>query len=194
MKPTNNLLTTGNPKYGLASAIQAVIGGDFASRSNGFDLETDEGMDSFVEKSLDYSYVILNCYTEKMNNYSQARLLHKMYVRWMEQQKHGHVICIGSISDHINKEQPWLKYISYGAEKIALKQLCQTINHNRDTVSPLIRCTYISLGHMHTPYVDRLHPDEVKLKTETVAETIQFILNFSECIEEITLTKDKNNG
>ncbi len=188
------LLTTGNPKYGLASAIKYVLGGDFSSRSSGIDLETDDGMDAFVEKSMDYSQVILNCYTEKMNNYSQARLLHKIYIKWVEENKSGHIVCVGSISDHIHKEQPWLKYVSYSAEKLALKNLCQTINHNRDSISPKIRCTYISLGHMHTPYVDRLHPDEVKLKTESVADVIKFILHHQECIEEITLTKDKTNG
>ena len=105
-----------------------------------------------------------------------------------------HIISIGSISDHINKEQPWLKYISYGSEKLALKQLCETINHNRDSVTPNVKCTYVSLGHMHTPLVDSYHPDEVKLDTKYVAEVIDWIINAPECIESITLTKDKNNG
>jgi NAD(P)-dependent dehydrogenase (short-subunit alcohol dehydrogenase family) len=188
------ILTTGNPKYGLATAIQTIIGGDFASRSSGVDLETDEGMDAFVGKSIEYSQVILNCYTEKMNNYSQSRLLHKLYIKWVEEKKSGHIICIGSISDHINKEQPWLKYLSYSAEKLALKQLCQTINHNRGEISPNIRCTYISLGHMHTPYVDKLHPNEKKLQPIDVAKLIKWIAECPECVEEITITKDKNHG
>lgn len=183
------ILTTGNPKYGLASAIKST---SYASRSNGYDLSNDEGMTKFCHTALNYDVVILNCYTEKMNNYSQVRLLHELYLLCTEQNKKIHIICIGSISDHINKEQPWLKYISYGAEKLALKQLCQTINHNRENITPFVKCTYISLGHMHTPLVDRYHPEESKLNTQYVAEVIEWIIDAPECIEEITVTKDKS--
>jgi hypothetical protein len=185
------ILTTGNPNYGLASSIKNT---DYASRSNGYDLSTDEGMEKFCNTALQYDVVILNCYTEKMNNYSQARLLHQLYELFEANKMPVHFICIGSISDHINKEQTWLKYISYGAEKLALQRLCETINHNRENITPNIKCTYMSLGHMHTPLVDRYHPDEVKLNTEYVAQVIDWIVMAPECIESITLTKDKVNG
>lgn len=188
-----HIITTGNSTYGLAAGINSVLKSSFASRSNGYNLSTEAGMDKFCHIAVHYDVVILNCYTEEMNNYSQSRLLHKLYVEWQQIEKCGHIICIGSISDHINTEQPWLKYISYGAEKLALKQLCQTINHNRDRISPNIKCTYVSLGHMHTPYVDKLHPDEVKLDTAHVANVLKWIIEMPECIEEITLTKDKRN-
>lgn len=189
-----NIITTGNPNYGLAAGINKIIGGNFASRSNGYDLESDDGMDKFCQAALDYDVIIINCYTEKMNNYSQVRLLHKLYVKFYELNLKKYIICIGSIADHINKEQSWIKYISYSSEKLALKNLCQTINHNRNTISPNIKCTYVSLGHMHTPLVDRYHPTEIKLDTEHVAETLKWIINSKECVEEITLTKDKLNG
>jgi hypothetical protein len=185
------ILTTGNPNYGLASAINNT---SYASRSNGYDLSTDKGMIDFCSKAVNYDVVILNCYTEKMNNYSQVRLLHMLYETFCKDNQPVHIICIGSISDHINTEQPWLKYISYGAEKLALKRLCETINHNRENISSHIKCTYISLGHMHTPLVDRYHPKEAKLNTTYVAEVIDWIIAAPECIESITLTKDKSNG
>lgn len=185
------IITTGNSKYGLASAIQNT---DYASRSNGYDLSTDSGIQNFCQLVLNYDVVILNCYTEKMNNYSQARLLHELYIQAIELNLKKHFIAIGSISDHINKEQPWLKYISYSSEKIALRHLCETINHNRISISPNIKCTYISLGHMHTPLVDKYHPDEVKLDTTYVANIIKWIIDAPECIEAITLTKDLVNG
>lgn len=190
----SKIITTGNPAYGLAAGINKIIGGDFASRSTGHDLETDNGMDEFCKTALNYDIVIVNCYTEKMNNYSQVRLLHKLYVLFHEKNIKKHIICIGSISDHINKEQPWLKYLSYSSEKLALKNLCQTINHNRSTISPNIKCTYVSLGHMHTPLVDRYHPTEDKLNTDYVAKILQWIIDNVECIEEITITKDRNIG
>lgn len=185
------IITTGNSKYGLASAIQNT---DYASRSNGYDLETDDGIQKFCQLALGYDVVILNCYTEKMNNYSQVRLLHELYIQSIESNLKIHLIAIGSISDHINKEQPWLKYISYGSEKIALKNLCETINHNRVSISPNVKCTYVSLGHMHTPLVDKYHPDEVKLNTTYVASIIKWIIDAPECIEAITITKDLVNG
>lgn len=191
---TMKILTTGNSKYGLAHGISKTINSSFASRSNGYDLSSDEGMDKFVELAMNYDIVIINCYTEKMNNYSQVRLLHKLYTESIEQKCKMHIICIGSISDHINKEQPWLKYLSYGAEKLALQRLCETINHNRENISPNVKCTYIGLGHMHTPLVDRYHPEEIKLNTEYVASVIKWIIDAPECIESITITKDKYNG
>lgn len=188
------VITTGNPNYGLASSINSIIGGDFASRSSGYNLETDDGMEQFCSVAKQYDIIIINCYTEKMNNYSQARLLHKMYLECMiNSTKDYHIVCIGSISDHINTEQPWIKYVSYGSEKVALKSLCQTLNHNRNNVSPNVKCTYISLGHMHTPYVDNLHPDEDKLDTDEVSKLIKWIIESKECIEEITFTRNKKN-
>jgi hypothetical protein len=188
------IVTTGNPAYGLAKAINEVIGGDFASRSSGYDLSTDSGIEKFCIDFNNYDTIILNCYTEKMNNYSQARLLHELYIKYQASKKELHFVCIGSISDHINKEQPWLKYISYSAEKVALKTLCETINHNREIISPNIKCSYISLGHMHTPLVDRYHPLETKLDPIYVANAIKWIIDSPECIESLTLTKDKKNG
>lgn len=186
------VLTTGNPNYGLATGIKNVIGGSFASRTSGYDLSTDDGMSKFCHVAGHYDVIILNCYTEKMNNYSQARLLHMLYE--MFHNKSMHVICIGSISDHINQAQPWMKYISYGAEKLALQRLCETINHNREEVSPKFKCTYMSLGHMHTPLVDRYHPEEIKMQVDHVASVIKWIIDAPECIEAITMTKDKSNG
>ena len=191
---TMKILTTGNPKYGLAEGIAKTLKSSFASRSNGYDLSSDQGMDKFVHLAINYDIIIINCYTEKMNNYSQVRLLHKLYTQAQEQNLKIHIICIGSISDHINTEQSWLKYISYGAEKLALQRLCETINHNRENISPQIKCTYLSLGHMHTPLVDRYHPQEIKLNTEYVASVIRWIIDAPECIESITITKDKHNG
>jgi len=185
------IITTGNPNYGLASSIKNT---SYASRSNGYDLSTDEGMNTFCQVAIHYDVIIINCYTEKMNNYSQARLLHMLYELFEENKKPVHFVCIGSISDHINKNQPWLKYISYSAEKLALQRLCETINHNREEITPNVKCTYLSLGHMHTPLVDRYHPEEIKLNTEYVADVIEWIINAPECIESITLTKDKSNG
>lgn len=189
-KKKMKIMTTGNPKYGLASAIKNT---SYASRSNGYDLSTDEGMNKFCHVAVNYDVIIINCYTEKMNNYSQVRLLHMLYELFEANKKDVHFICIGSISDHINKEQPWLKYISYGAEKLALQRLCETINHNREEITPNIKCTYMSIGHMHTPLVDRYHPEEIKLDTNYVAKIIDWIINSPECIESITLTKDKSN-
>jgi hypothetical protein len=191
---TMKILTTGNSKYGLAEGIAKTLKSSFASRSNGYDLSSDEGMDKFVHLAIHYDIVIINCYTEKMNNYSQARLLHKLYTESVEQQCKMHIVCIGSISDHINTEQPWLKYLSYSAEKLALQRLCETINHNKEKISPFIKCTYVSLGHMHTPLVDRYHPQEIKLNTEYVASVIKWVIDAPECIESITITKDKYNG
>ena len=135
-KKKMKIITTGNPKYGLASAIKNT---SYASRSNGYDLSTDEGMNKFCHVAVNYDVIIINCYTEKMNNYSQVRLLHMLYELFEANKKDVHFICIGSISDHINKEQPWLKYISYGAEKLALQRLCETINHNREEITPNIK-------------------------------------------------------
>jgi len=187
-------ITTGNPETGLASGIAKVLDSDFYSRSNGWDINDEEIQNKFVELTHQYDGVILNAHTLVGNlAYVQARMMHKIYVSWLEAGKTGHLIGIGSITDHINTEQPWIKYISYRAEKVALENICQTINHNRTNVSPGILCTYISVGHMHTPYVDRLHPEEKKLTVEEVAECIKYIAESKMCIEEITITANRND-
>jgi hypothetical protein len=181
-------LVTGNKEYGLAQALAKHLDADFVSRSNDYDLSLDEGMDKCAELSTEYDCVFINCYTEKMNNYSQARLLHKIYAKWLELEKGGHLVCIGSISDTFSsKGQEWIKYLSYGTEKLALKDLSHLINQNRETCSPNISCSYVSLGHMHTPYVDRLHPDERKLSTDRVATLLKWVLEQPEFIEEIRI-------
>ena len=188
-----NVLVSGNPRYGLAESLNKVFTATFVSRSTcGVDLCFDEGMDEFVKLSHSYSHIIVNSYTEKMNNYSQVRLLHKLYVSWVERQKKGHIICIGSMLDHcVGQEQRWLKYLSYGTEKLALKNLSETISRNRESFSPGVECTYVALGHMHTPYTDRLHPNEEKLNTLYVANVIKWIIEQEDCIESICVTRRK---
>ena len=188
------ILVSGNKDYGLAMGINHVMGGDYYSTSNGYDFSKEEDQYGFVKKSLHYDVVILNCHTKVANlSYQQAKMMHKIYVSWLEEKKTGHLFGIGSITDHINTEQPWIKYISYRAEKVALKNLCQTINHNRANVSPGIKCTYLSVGHMHTPFVDKLHPNEKKLHVVDVAKLIKQIAETDLCIEEMTVTADRNN-
>ena len=187
-------ITTGNPETGLASGIAKVLDSDFCSRTNGWDLNNEDTQDKFVKYTNLYDGVILNAHTLVGNlAYVQARLMHKIYVNWQDQGRTGHLIGIGSITDHINTEQPWIKYISYRAEKVALENICQTINHNRANISPGIKCSYISVGHMHTPYVDKLHPKEKKLTVEEVAQCIKYIVESPMCIEEITLTADRSS-
>ena len=46
---------------------------------------------------------------------------------------------------------------------------------------------------MHTPFVDKLNPDEKKLHVVDVAKLIKQIAETDLCIEEMTVTADRNN-
>lgn len=162
------ILTTGNPTYGLAKAIQSVIGGDFVSRTNGHDLTTDTGRATVARMSLSYD-VFINC--AALWRFHQTMVLEEVWKAWQEAGKSGTIINIGSTADTGVRGGAW----RYPIEKKALRDYNRNLTYSAIGGSG-IRVSYISYGYLSTPSVEAKHPDKKKIDPLYAAGIIKWVL------------------
>lgn len=165
-------LTTGHADYGVAQAIGQILGSDFASRRNGFDLCTDDGKDRLAQLSLEYD-VFVNC--AALWKFHQTLVLEKVWNTWSESGKTGTIINIGSTADVGVRSGSWL----YPIEKKALRSLSRSLSQCTLGGNG-IRVTYISPGYLRTPGVERKHPDKNKIEPLKIAELIKWLIQSPE--------------
>jgi hypothetical protein len=89
------ILCTGNPKdIGIAMEIQKLFpSATFVSRSNGYDLNTNEGLEKFNNLIVNYNVLINNSF---VNSNNQETLLLMARKQWIS----GHVFNIGSFAEY----------------------------------------------------------------------------------------------
>lgn len=163
------ILTTGNPTYGLAAAISEIVGGDFASRSSGFELTSDDGRSRLVEHSLDYD-VFINC--AALWKFHQTLVLEAVFNRWKETGKRGRIINIGSTADTGVRGSSW----RYPIEKKALRDMSRNLSYT-SIGGTGIAVTYVSYGYLSTPSVETKHPDKRKIDPIYAAGIIQWVID-----------------
>lgn len=163
-----NILTTGNPTKNLAKSINEKIGGDFVSKSMGYDLCDDKVKDSVVEMSLKYD-VFIN--SAVMHKFHQTLLLSKLWNFWYDNSKKGHIVNIGSTADAGVKGTPKL----YNIEKKALRDFNKNLS-NMTIGGSNIKMTYISPGYIKTPKIDEKHPEKYKLEPNYIADVIKWVI------------------
>jgi len=164
-----NILTTGNKNYGLAQAIDMVIGGDFISRETGYDLCNHDGIKAAVELSLKYD-IFIN--SSALWRFNQTMLLEEVATRWHTEQKTGHIINIGSTADTGVRGSPW----RYPIEKKSLKDYCRNLSYI--AIGGVgIRISYISYGYLATPKVEEKHPTKNKITPEYAANVIKWVID-----------------
>lgn len=178
------ILVTGNPNYGLAEGIKSHMGGDYISRSNGYDLCSDEGRNKAVEKSLEYNVFINNAALWRFN---QTILLEKVWDAWKTNNHKGHIINIGSTADIIVRGTNWI----YPNEKKALKAQSRNLSTLSTWDCPNIRVTYIAFGSIDTPKVREKHPDRLFLTVDDASNTIKWVIDSPKhiSINEISLDR-----
>jgi NAD(P)-dependent dehydrogenase (short-subunit alcohol dehydrogenase family) len=162
------IITTGNPTYGLAEAISRRLGGDFASRANGYDLCSDDGRKRFVETSHDYD-VFIN--SAALWRFHQSLLLEAVWGSWSERGKTGHIISIGSTADTGVRSGKWL----YPIEKKALKDLNRNMTYS-SIGGNNIRVSLLSFGYLSTPKVEEKHPTKNKISCDQAVDIIEWVL------------------
>lgn len=162
-------IVSGNPTYGLAEAIHRRLGGDFHSRSNGFDLCSDHDRRRFVEASHGYD-VFINC--AALWRFHQSLLLEAVWDSWKNVGKTGHIISIGSTADTGVRGGKWL----YPIEKKALKDLNRNLTYSAIGGSG-IKVTLLSYGYLSTPNVEVKHPDKKKMTVDQAVDVIEWVLN-----------------
>ena len=167
---SRTVFVAGNPEYGIASAIaQRWPKAEFASRSNGFDLTTDQGRHEFAEKSLGYDVVI---FCSALWRFNQSVLVEQVWRTWSEKGKKGRLICLGSTADVGARASNWM----YPVEKKSLRSLCQNLCWCA-TKGNGIGVTYLSMGYVETPKTEEKHPGKKKLSTAYVVDLLDWVIS-----------------
>lgn len=166
------ILIAGNPTYGLAQALNEKLQATFLSRSHGnCDLGQTSGQDFFAKHSLEYDVVIS---VSSLDDFNQTMLMQKIVKNWIEQDKDGYIIALGSSADTPVKGTAWI----YPVEKKALRAYCRQISQivSGDN-STKFKITYLSPGNLHTPSQDRKMPGTPKIKCEYMVNVIEWLLS-----------------
>lgn len=165
------VLVTGNPNYGLAQAYAGInADAQFASRSNGYDLTTNDGIKRFAEFSLGFDVLVNNA---ALYQFWQTTLLYKVWEKWREAEHPGHIINIGSTIDWSHRPRSWL----YSIEKKALYDGSMELGALGVWDHTGIRTTYLSFGSLNTPKVANKHPDRTLMDVNKAAAYIQYIVD-----------------
>ncbi len=180
------ILGTGNPEKGFAKVLAKHFKIDFCSRSNGFDLLTQEGRSRFGKKSLDYSVFINN---SKLKDFKQVQLLQEVYETWVENDHDGLIVNIGSNSAYD------IKGVSrtYEAEKNALRTYSLMLGrHNKspqDKKRPRIRCSFVAVGWLDLEHVKDRGQGQQKMNPDQFCQVINWIIESPESfnINEISV-------
>lgn len=166
------IIITGNPSIGLASSIQRCLCSDyildFKSRANGFDLTLEDSRKQLAQVSLDYD-IFINL--AALTNFCAVLLVERVYNTWLENNKTGYIINIGSTVDIGIKGGSRL----YPVEKKALKEFNRQISYSSTSGSG-IRTTLVSLGYLDTTKMSQKFPDKTKIDTDYVANVISWLL------------------
>ena len=177
------ILITGNPKYGIAKALNDVFPmATFISRSRGFDLSDSEVIMGVALKSLDFDVVINNSRGEA---FRQTELLSEIATVWIKHSKNGKIINIGSVADRFIRS---LNSYKYSSEKSSLKHLSRQLHYCHAHKRLPFSSTYIAFGHVDTRFGLAYRNDSIKKMTaKHCAETIQWVINNPLAIEEIRI-------
>jgi len=164
------ILVSGNPAFGLAEALNAVLEDHeltFVSRTtHKLDLTKAENQQAFADMSVNYDVVILNSALWKFN---QTLLLESVYKKLKAEGKQTLIICIGSTTDRVMKATDWL----YNAEKKALRDYCNSLGMT-GVWAKNPRVTLISFGSLSN--VQEKHPDRKTIPIQKAAVYVKWIL------------------
>ena len=150
------ILCTGNPKNGIAQSLQLLYPNTtFISRSNGYDLNTTEGLEKFCNLLPDFNVFINH---SQLAGDTQCKLLTAVREAWST----GHVINIGSVLEF----KKW-EFIEPTAaeEKRKLRDLSLELS------TEFFKTTHLIVGGLQS-----CNNDPLRIHTDKVAETIKWIL------------------
>lgn len=168
------ILITGNPNYAIGEALNTILNSHelkfVGKRTSGIDLNDLATMDKFSIFSLDYDVFINN---SRLDNFSQSILFNKVYNTWLDNKKSGQIINIGSTGD-TGRDKQWL----YGPEKIALRKATEQASYTSAFKQSGIKVTYLAMGWVATPLVEKYEPNVKKHSPDEIAKLIKWILDY----------------
>lgn len=123
MNTLTYLVTGGN--RGLGLHLTNTFNGTAISRElGGFDITKPESQDAIVDMSMSYDVFVNNAFDgpphEPWSNFAQTTLLWKIYQKWKEHGKSGHIFNIGSVGAK-NTVTPDPLFETYRSSKAALE-------------------------------------------------------------------------
>lgn len=181
------ILVAGNPEYGLSKSINNLLGADYCSRTNGYDLTTANSRKKFAQLSLEYDAVI-NC--SALYSFSQIKLLKEVYDLWEKSTHSGYIISLGSNADTLVDGTSWM----YPIEKKALRAFCKNLSvailGDHSKRSNGIRITYLSPGYIKTPDIDKKYPNIQKLDPDYLAKIISWLIEQPQSVNISELSLD----
>lgn len=150
------ILCTGNPNFGIAQSLQKIYPDTtFISRTTGYDLTTDEGIDKFKQLITNYDVFINH---SQLENDIQRKLLMHTKEAWLT----GHVINIGSVIEF--KQWEWIEPIA-AEEKRQLRELSLSLS------SEHFKTTHLIVGGLQS-----CNDDPLRIHTDRIADTTKWIL------------------
>jgi hypothetical protein len=150
------ILCTGNPAGGIAQSLQKLYPDTkFISRSNGYDLTTEDGIDKF--KALLPRFNVFINHSQLTGDLQRQLLIHASQA-WIR----GHVINIGSVMEF--KKWEWIEPAA-AEEKRLLRDLSLELS------SEEFKTTHLIVGGLQS-----CNDDPLRIHTDKIAETIKWVL------------------
>lgn len=167
------MIITGNKNKGLAGALAKIYSDAiYCSRETGYELTNSKDRDRFAQEAAQHDVIVI-CST--LWQFEQTVLLDAVHKECLMQDKHAHIICIGSTTDRTCKGTTWL----YNAEKKALRDYSNSLSlvgvwHSGPKVS------YISFGTLSNN--QEKHPDRKCLDIDQAAHYIKWLIDQPKCV------------
>jgi len=169
------------------------LNGTSVSRTNGYDITNNEGIQKIVQESLKHNVFINNAFDgaphEDWANFAQTNLYMAVYDAWKSANKSGVIINIGSVGGK-SIVAPEPRFETYRISKAALshasKQGSQSFKQNKVK----FKTTLITLDRLDTELSrSRENWTGNGINLDDVYNFIDYCTNISNntCIEEITL-------
>lgn len=182
------VLVTGGHR-GLGKYLADLFQADVVSRTDGYDITTDEK--KIANLSLEYDVFVNNAFDgpphEVWANYGQVNVLQEVYLAWALTHKRGHIINIGSVGEK-NIVAPFPAFETYRVAKAALshasRQCTAAFKHG---IVPF-KTTLITLDRMDTDLSrSRENWTGNGIDLGDVANILQMVLDIrsNTCIEEV---------
>ena len=146
------ILCTGNPEHiGIAMEIKKLFpDATFVSRTNGYDLSTQQGLDKLRAMLRDYNVVINNA---RVSEDTQSTILKMVHEEWTS----GHIFNIGSMDEyakwlpanqHKYKESNALKELGLSLTNENFKVTHVTVGPFRSSAKPMGLNSTMDPGHI----------------------------------------------
>ena len=163
------IIATGNPEYGVASAIaERWPTTQFVNRTDwNYDLTNDSYKHKLAEKALSFD-VFINC--SALWQYHQTMLLDVVFKSALKARKRLHIVSLGSTTDRATKGSDW----HYQQEKKALRSTSNALGL-KSIWAGGPKVSYVTFGTLENN--SHKHPGREVMKLTEAVDMIEYVIN-----------------